>query len=327
MLKRRQVYYYDTETCTYQPETLASKFFLRKALFYVLFGVVAAFGSKYYFDHYLVQLKSVELNVENEGLLGRLNEINGKMDAFEGKLSSIYEKENTLYLPIIGESPIPQSRWKAGTGGSAIFDKSLNNAARKTSFRLTNLRDRLALLNTSLDHVQKRADHLDEDLSNMPSILPVVGSLISGFGYRNHPVSGASKFHEGLDFACPIGTPIYASGNGVIEIAESGESGYGICLNINHQNGYATKYAHLSKMVAHPGQAVKRGQLIAYSGNTGLSTGPHLHYEVSLKSVKTDPIDFIYMDLPPQEYARLKLDKTSVTKEKVKEKLVSPSMD
>jgi murein DD-endopeptidase MepM/ murein hydrolase activator NlpD len=327
MLKRRQVYYYDTETCTYQPEKLTSIFFLRKVFFYVLFGLVAALGGKYYFDHYLVQLKSAELNVENEQLLARLNVVNGKMDQFESNLATIYEKENALYLPIVGEAAIPQSRWMAGTGGSVIFDKSLNNAARKTSLRLTNMRDRLTLIDNSLDHIVSRAGKIDESLANMPSILPVSGSLMSGFGYRNHPVSGQVKFHEGLDFACPAGTPIYASGNGVIELAESGENGYGICININHNNGYMTKYAHLSQMVARNGQAVKRGQLIAYSGNTGLSSGPHLHYEVSFNGIKTDPIDFIYMDLPPQEYARLNIDKSTATKEKVKEKLVVPAMD
>ncbi len=321
------MYYYDTETCTYQPEGLTSKFFLKKVFFYALFAVAAGFAGKYYFDHYLVQLKSTELNLENERLMARLNEINGKMDGFESNLTSVFENQNTLYLPILGENTIPQSRWNAGTGGSAIFDKSPNNATRKTNFRLLSLRDRLTLLNNSLDHVKSKANNIDESLGNMPSILPVNGSLISGFGFRNHPVSGQGKFHEGLDFACPIGTPIYASGNGVIVIAETGESGYGTCMNIDHHNGYRTKYAHLSKMVARNGQAVKRGQLIAYSGNTGLSTGPHLHYEVCFKEVKTDPIDFIYTDLPPQEYSRLKLDKSSVTKEKVKEKLVAPSMD
>jgi murein DD-endopeptidase MepM/ murein hydrolase activator NlpD len=327
MLRRRPVYYYDTETCTYQPEKLTSVFFLRKVFFYVLFAAIASLGGKYYFDHYLVQLKSTELYAENERLLGRLNEVNGKIDRFETNLAGIFEKENALYLPIVGEHSIPQSRWNAGTGGSAVFDRSLDNASRKTSYRLMSLLDRFKLIDQSLDHLMARSSILDESLANMPSILPVNGSLMSGFGMRSHPVSGHAKFHEGLDFACPPGTPIYASGNGVVELAETGESGYGICMNINHQNGYATKYAHLSSMVARNGQTVKRGQLIAYSGNTGLSTGPHLHYEVSYKGVKTDPIDFIYMDLPPQEYVRLKLDKASATKEKVKEKLDVPTMD
>lgn len=327
MLRRKQVYYYDTETCTYQPQKLSFQFFLKKSAFYFLFAILATGLGAYLFHDYLVQLKSSDLRMENEALLGRLNEINGKVDQFENKLSEIYEKDNALYLPIVGENMIPKSRWKAGTGGEATFDKSINNAAYKTSLRLGSLKSRVALLNLSLEKVQNRADVIDVELANMPSILPVNGSLISGFGYRNHPVSGVTKFHEGLDFACQVGTPIYASGNGTVEIAETGESGYGICLNLNHHNGYRTKYAHLSQMVVQNGAAVKRGQLIAYSGNTGLSTGPHLHYEVSFNEVKTDPIDFVYMDLPPDEYRRLKLDKTSVTKEAVKQKLVAPSMD
>lgn len=327
MLRRKQVYFYDTETCTYQPRKLTLKSVAKKAAFYMVMGAVAALGAKYYFDHYLIQHKSADLRAENELLLGRLNEINGKIDQCEKGLGAIYEKDNALYLPIVGENIISQSRWKAGTGGEAIFDKSINNAAYKTSLRLNNLRSRMNLLDHSLEKVRSRSDVIDVELSNMPSILPVNGTLISGFGYRSHPVSGYTKFHEGLDFACPVGTPIYASGNGEVEIAESGESGYGICLNVNHRNGYKTKYAHLSKMAVRHGQEIKRGQLLGYSGNTGLSTGPHLHYEVSYQDVKTDPIDFIYMDLPPNEYRRLKIDKSTVTKEAVKEKLVAPSMD
>lgn len=327
MFKKPQVYYYDTETCTYRPEQNTPKVLLRKSILYLVFGFMAVMGAKFCFDSYFVQIKSAELFEENEGLMGRLNDINGRIDAFDQNLSSLYQKENELYLPMLGERTIPSGIWKAGTGGEAIFDKSLNNAAHKTDLRMGNLRYRLDLLGASLDHIHTRAANIEDGLANMPSILPVSGTLMSGFGNRNHPVSGHVKFHEGLDFACEVGTPIYASGNGVIEVAESGEHGYGICLNIDHQNGYATKYAHLSKMVARPGQSVTRGQLIAYSGNTGLSTGPHLHYEVSHKGVKIDPIDFIYMDLPPQEYQRLKLDKASVTKEQLKEKLVVPAMD
>jgi murein DD-endopeptidase MepM/ murein hydrolase activator NlpD len=327
MFRKKQVYYYDTDTCTFQPRKLTLHFVAKKASFYVLFALIATIGAKFYFDHYMVQLKSSDLRLQNEGLLGRLNEINGKIDLFESNLGAIYDKENALYLPIVGENRISQSRWKSGTGGEANFDKSINNAAYKTSLRINSMRSRVILLNNSLEKVQSRSDAIDTELANMPSILPVNGTLISGFGYRNHPVSGFTKFHQGLDFACPVGTPIYASGNGKIDIAETGENGYGICLNVDHQNGYRTKYGHLSKIIVRHGQEVKRGQLLAYSGNTGLSTGPHLHYEVAFKGVKTDPIDFIYMDLPPTEYIRMNLDKNSITKEAVKEKLVAPSMD
>ena len=327
MLKKKQVYYYDTETCTYQPEQFNLRTFAKRFAVFFVVAIFSALVGKIYFDNYIVQLKSSDLRSANEALLARLNDINGQIDQYEGTLSAIYEKDNALYLPIVGENVISQSRWKSGTGGEAIFDKSINNAAYKTSLRLGSLKNRLNLLNLSLENVLSRADKIDTELSNMPSILPVNGSLMSGFGFRNHPVTGQAKFHEGLDFACPIGTPIYASGNGQVEIAETGESGYGICLNLNHGNGYRTKYAHLSQILVRNGELVKRGQLLAYSGNTGLSTGPHLHYEVSLNEVKTDPIDFIYMDLPPNEYRRLKLDKASVTKEAVKEKLVAPSMD
>ncbi len=327
MSRKKQVYYYDTETCTYQPRKLSVALVTRKVAFFVLFAVVLAGGTIALFNQFLVDAKSSELHVENEALLAKLNKVNSKIDQYESRLNQIFEKDNALYLPIVGENIISKSRWMAGTGGSAIFDKSINNAAFKTELRISGLKSRLTLLNTSLDAVHKKANVQEVELLNMPSILPTNGTLISGFGYRTHPVLGHSKFHEGLDFACQTGTPIYASGNAIVETADYNEHGYGININLDHQNGYRTKYAHLSELKVKQGQKVKRGQLIGYSGSTGMSSGPHLHYEVSYNNVKTDPIDFIYMDLSPQEYRRLKLDKSSVTKEAVKEKLVAPSMD
>ncbi|MFM2376669.1 MAG: hypothetical protein RLZZ165_1766, partial [Bacteroidota bacterium] len=327
MLRTKQTYYYDTEKCTYTPAKLTLASVARKSAIYIVFGLAAALVGKYHFDQYFLQLKSSELRERNESLLGRLNDINGRIDQFERKLYAVYEKENALYLPIVGENIIPASRWNAGTGGEAIFDKSVNNAAYKTSLRLSSLKSRLALLDNHLEKILTKSREIDIKLSRMPSIQPVNGALMSGFGFRNHPVTGGYKFHEGLDFACPPGTPVYASGNGRVEIAGDGEQGYGICLNLNHGNGYRSKYAHLSQMLVKNGQEVKRGQLIAYSGNTGLSSGPHLHYEVSINEVKVDPLDFIYMDLSPDEYLRLKLDKKSASREAIREKLVAPSMD
>ena len=327
MSRKKLVYYYDTETCTYQPRKLSAGIVLRKAAFPVFFGIAIAIASVFFFNRYLVDLKSADLHVENEELLAQLNKVNSKLDLYETNLNSIYKNDNALYLPIVGGNLISTSRWMAGTGGSAIFDKSVNNAAFKTDLRISGIKSRIDLLNSSLDAVSKKASLQEIELLNMPSILPSNGSLISGFGYRTHPVFGHAKFHEGLDFACQIGTPIYASGNAVVESAEFSDNGYGKNINLDHENGFRTKYAHLSEIKVQQGQRVKRGQLIGYSGNTGLSSGPHLHYEVSIDNVKTDPIDFIYMDLSPEEYRRLKLNKESITKEAVKEKLVAPSMD
>lgn len=326
-MSRKQVYFYDTETCTYQARKLTFPLIAKKVSVLLVVALIVGAGTVSLYNKYLVNLKSSELHLENEELLARLNGVNAKIDQYESTLEAVYEKDNALYLPIVGENLISNSRWKAGTGGSAIFDKSLDNASLKTELRISGLKSRLDLLNTSLDRVRTKADVREVELLNMPSILPSNGTLISGFGYRRHPVLGHSKFHEGLDFACQIGTPIYASGNAVVESAEYSDNGYGKNINLDHQNGFRTKYAHLSEIKVKVGEAVKRGQLIGYSGNTGLSSGPHLHYEVSIDNVKTDPVDFIYMDLSPQEYRRLKLDKAPITKEAVKEKLVAPSMD
>jgi murein DD-endopeptidase MepM/ murein hydrolase activator NlpD len=132
----------------------------------------------------------------------------------------------------------------------------------------------------------------------MPAIKPMVGEFsYHGFGYRHDPILGVTRMHEGVDIQNSVGTPVYATGDGTVEFTGSTGSAYGIAVDINHGFGYSTYYAHLSRSVVHAGQTVKRGTLIAYSGNTGRSTGPHLHYEVRQNGESKNPVEFFVADV------------------------------
>jgi murein DD-endopeptidase MepM/ murein hydrolase activator NlpD len=128
--------------------------------------------------------------------------------------------------------------------------------------------------------------------------------MASGFGYRIHPIYRVARMHTGLDFTAPIGTEIYATGDGVVKSPDGG-SGYGLHIVIDHGFGYQTLYAHMSRMAVRPGTKVKRGQIIGYVGNTGVSSGPHLHYEVIKNGQKVNPAYYFYNDLSPDQYAAL----------------------
>ena len=125
--------------------------------------------------------------------------------------------------------------------------------------------------------------------------------MASGFGYRRDPIYGTTKFHEGMDFSAPVGTPVYATGDATVQSA-SWESGYGNMIVLNHGFGYTTRYAHLSDMVVRTGQSVKRGDLIGHVGNTGKSTGSHLHYEVRFRGAPQNPVHYYFMDLTPDQW-------------------------
>jgi murein DD-endopeptidase MepM/ murein hydrolase activator NlpD len=157
----------------------------------------------------------------------------------------------------------------------------------------------------SFDELRKLALQSTDRISHIPAIQPISGnnlrSMASGYGRRVDPVYGTVKMHEGMDFACDIGTPVYATGDGTIASAKW-HSGYGNVIEINHGYGYTTRYAHLSGFNISAGDKVKRGDLIGYAGNTGKSTGPHVHYEVRLRGVPQNPVNYYFYDLSPEEY-------------------------
>ena len=146
-------------------------------------------------------------------------------------------------------------------------------------------------------------------LASIPAIQPVsnkdLSRMASGYGYRIHPIYKTNKFHAGMDFSAKSGTPIYATGDGVIHKARRSKRGYGNHIVINHGFGYKTLYAHMSKYIVKKGQKIKRGDIIGYVGSTGTSVAPHLHYEVHKDGKKINPVNFYYNDLTPAQYEKM----------------------
>jgi murein DD-endopeptidase MepM/ murein hydrolase activator NlpD len=168
----------------------------------------------------------------------------------------------------------------------------------------------LYIQSKSYDEVFELVKKKAELLSSIPAIQPVNNDDLkrvgSGFGYRIHPIYKTSMMHAGIDFTAPIGTEIYATGNGIIAKVEYNGRGYGNNVIINHGFGYQTLYGHMSRFAVRPGQRVSRGDLIGYVGNTGASTGPHVHYEVIRGGKKIDPINFFFNDLSPEEFDKVR---------------------
>jgi murein DD-endopeptidase MepM/ murein hydrolase activator NlpD len=175
--------------------------------------------------------------------------------------------------------------------------------------QLNNISSRMIFQKKSYENIAQLINRKDEKLASIPAIQPVsnkqLDRIASGFGTRIDPIYGTPKMHKGLDFAAPQGTPIYATGNGVVKVAGESNGGYGNHVVINHGYGYQTLYGHMVRIKVRAGQSVKRGEVIGWVGSTGKSTGPHCHYEVLVNNNHVDPVYFFYNDLNAEQYDRL----------------------
>jgi murein DD-endopeptidase MepM/ murein hydrolase activator NlpD len=236
--------------------------------------------------------------------------MNDRMDNIQKVLSDVQDRDDNIYRVIFEAEPIPSEVRKAGFGGIDRYE-NLEGIANSeiivnTAKRLDEITSQLVVQSKSYDEVFKLAKDIEKLIASIPAIQPVdfhdlrrIGSL---FGYRTDPFYKVSKFHEGIDFAAAVGTPIYATGDGIVSVAAYNSGGYGNEIEINHGFSYETKYAHLSKIKVKVGQRVKRGEIIGLMGNTGKSTAPHLHYEVHKAGIPVNPIYFFFNDITPAEY-------------------------
>ena len=236
--------------------------------------------------------------------------MNDRMDKVQKVLSEVQDRDDNIYRVIFEAEPVPSEIRKAGFGGVDRYEQLEHLANSEivvnTAKRLDQITSQLVVQSKSYDEVFKLAKNKEKLIACIPAIQPVdfhdlrrIGSL---FGYRTDPFYKVMKFHEGIDFTAAIGTPIYATGDGVVELAEYNSGGYGNEIMINHGFTYETRYAHLSKIKVKVGQHVKRGEIIGLMGNTGKSTAPHCHYEVHKAGVPMNPIYFFFNDITPSEY-------------------------
>ena len=305
-------YYYDPEKLAY----LKIKNQTGKKIAYVALFLLSAalFG----FLGFVVMLNTPFLKTpadkmrtrENENYKYNFNLLDRKVKQLEKVLNAIEERDNNIYRVYFNTSPIPMDERRAGLGGINRYKdlEGYNNSELilNTTKRVDELTKALVIQSKSLDEIVLLAKGKEKLLAAIPAIQPVKNEdlkrMASGYGYRSDPFTKIKKFHYGMDFTAKTGTPIFATGDGVVYKADNSLSGYGHHIEINHGFGYKTLYAHLSKYNCRPGQKVKRGDIIGYVGSTGRSQAPHLHYEVLKDGEHVNPINFYYGSISAEEY-------------------------
>jgi murein DD-endopeptidase MepM/ murein hydrolase activator NlpD len=235
-----------------------------------------------------------------------------RLDLMNMVLGDLQERDDHIYRVIFEAEPISRTQREAGFGGTNPYLKfeGFQNSEQIASLtrRMDQMARHLVVQSSSYDEVFEMAKNKSNMLASIPAIMPVrlggSNRLVSGFGMRIHPIYKTLRMHEGVDFSAPPGTPIYATGNGVI-IEASRNHGYGLTVVVDHGFGYQTRYAHMSSFKVRRGQRVVRGEVIGLVGNTGTSTAPHLHYEVIRNGRKVNPVSYFYNDLSPAEFEEI----------------------
>lgn len=253
-----------------------------------------------------------ELRIENSRLLAQYNVLSRRLDEALSVMQGIQQRDDNLYRVVLQADPVADAVRKAGYGGTnryeELMDMANSDLVVNTTQKMDMLNRQLYIQSKSFDEVVDLFKNHDEMLKCIPAIQPVANKNLkytaSGYGMRIDPIYKTAKFHNGMDFSANIGTPVYATGDGVIKKA-GWQSGYGKIIVVSHGFGYETWYAHLNKYNVRVGQKVVRGEVIGEVGNTGKSTGPHLHYEVHLKGKVVNPVNYYFMDLSAEEYDQM----------------------
>lgn len=305
-------YYYNTHTLRY--EKLVTP--LRVKLLRIFGFLSAAFVTSaliiWIYDSFVPRAIDKETALKYEVMKENYATLNGKVKTLQQQMAELEKRDNQVYRSIFEANPLTDSaRTKLIEQKKELDKVNLMNddeLGRDIAKTLNNITARAAYQFESYDAIEKLIKNQGDKLASIPAIQPVSNQdltrIASGFGVRIHPIYGIAKMHYGLDFTAPQGTPIYATGDGLVTTSGVG-NGTGNQVIINHGYGYETVYMHMARIKAQVGQRVKRGEVIGWVGNTGASTGPHCHYEVHINGEPVDPVYFFYNDLNAEQYDRL----------------------
>ncbi len=305
-------YHYDPETLSYSKIKPKKGQFIRNLFLIIAAVLLTGFLGFVILVNFVQSPKEKQMARELENMKLNYELLSKRAEQHAARLAELEERDNTIYRQFFEATPIPDEVRKAGFGGVNRYKSLEGFDNSKIIMDLTQQMDvlskRIVVQSKSLDEIVKMAENKEEMLASIPAIQPVkkeeLTRMASGYGMRMHPILKIRKMHEGMDFTAKIGTPVYATGNGVVTRANRSAT-FGNVVYIDHGYGYSTVYAHMSKIATRKGKKVKRGDVIGYVGNTGRSVGPHLHYEVHKNGHPVNPIYYYYGNLTPEEFVAM----------------------
>ena len=301
------------------PATLAMEqvehgllYWLRQTGIYILGGIVLGIIFFYVFLSFFPSPREKQLRREAETLEAQLEMLNRQVDQMQVVMTDLQQRDDNLYRVLFGTEPIPISIRQGAQRKISYYDQiaqmTNNQLAADLTLKVDILEKEIYVQSKSYDEVLEMAKNQNIRMENIPAIQPVLNKdltrVASGYGMRIDPVYHVRKFHQGMDFTAPTGTEVFATGNAKV-VFSGWKQGYGNTVILDHGFGYETLYAHLYKSLVRKGQKVRRSDIIALVGNTGKSTGPHLHYEVRLNGRPVDPRNYYFYDLSPEEYDQM----------------------
>jgi len=306
-------YKYNPDSLSFDKIRLGVKAILLRSLAYVIGSIIIAVVLNFLFGLFFDSPREKALKREIEQLTLQYDLIHREMGNLEKVIEHLQETDDNLYRTIFGAEPVQATQRQAGIGGVNRYNEleGFNNSKLviETAKKLDIIRKKVYVQSKSFDDLVLLSREKEDMLRSIPAIIPIstkdLTRIASGFGLRIHPVYKISKFHSGMDFTAPLGTEVYASGDGIVESVLSSKRGMGNYIIINHGFGYTSLYAHLESFNVKEGRKVRRGDIIGYVGNTGMSVAPHLHYEIKLNGLNVDPVNYFFNDLSPAEYEEM----------------------
>jgi murein DD-endopeptidase MepM/ murein hydrolase activator NlpD len=304
-------YKYNPTTCKYEPSYLKGKDLWKRTFLFIGLSFTIAAAGAVWFTQKIGSIDEILLTRKNQSLKHDWEVLEKHLAISEEKLSALVDKDDNSYRLILDTEPLHENVRNAGIGGNEKLDMTeigQYDLLKENYIKLEKLKHQLDIEKQSFDELEAMADDKIRMWASRPAIQPInnkqLDRLHMTYGTRFHPILNIVREHKGLDFTASKGTPVYATGDGKVEMAYF-SSTFGNVIYLNHGYGYETRYAHLSKFGVTQGQKVKRGQVIGYVGNTGTSVSDHLHYEVLFHGSHVHPINFFQRDLSNKEYERL----------------------
>ncbi len=317
---QKKKYQFDRTKLQFVEVTKSLKFKIKRAVIYISIIILTAFLVHFTADKTGLNLLPDTLQEEKKELLTKYDSLNLILNRFESKLTDLQTRDDNIYRCICQMEPLPASIREAGLGGTRRYPMlegyNHSDLMIKTTELLDNIELRLSIQLNSFTELLQAAKERKTLFANKPAIQPISLHdkhwISSDFGVRTDPISKEPTAHYGIDIAARKGTCVYATGGGIIQSAKFSDSGYGKEIVIDHGFGFSSRYAHLNQILVYEGQKISRGKLIGTLGNSGKSTGPHLHYEVRFHSKPLNPMLFYSDDLTPEEYDKITISSESI---------------